>query len=61
MSKLHIDKKLEQIKLLSVITNDVNYGTFSYLECQVHDTSFSFTDSTGSDWCIKCLKEKLDD
>jgi hypothetical protein len=22
------------------------------LEREVHDTSFSFTDSTGSDWCI---------
>ena len=61
MSKLYIDKYLEQIKIRSVIASEVSYGTCSYLECEGHDTSFSFTDSTGSDWCIECLQEKLDD
>ena len=32
-------------------------GTFQELECQEHGTEWHFTDSTGSDNCMSCIKE----
>lgn len=38
-------------------TDDERIGTFQKLECDVHGTAWSFTDKSGADNCIECIKE----
>lgn len=38
-------------------TDDEKIGTFQTLQCDVHGDGWSFTDKSGSDHCIECIKE----
>ena len=37
-------------------TDDEKIGTFQLLECEKHGTGISFTDKSGADRCIECIK-----
>ncbi len=38
-------------------TEDERIGTFQKLECDIHGTEWSFTDKSGADNCLECVKE----
>lgn len=38
-------------------TDDKKIGTFQTLECGEHGTGWFFTDESGTDNCIECIKE----
>ena len=41
-------------------TDDESLGTFQYLECEEHGTSLCFTDKSGADNCIECIKDMFE-
>ena len=56
MSKLIVrDDFTEMVELW--FTDDEKIGTFSTMECEEHGTSWFFTDKSGADNCIECIKE----
>lgn len=38
-------------------SDDEKIGTFQTLECKAHGTAWSFTDKSGTDNCIECIKD----
>lgn len=38
-------------------SDDEKIGTFQVLDCDEHGNSWSFTDKSGADNCIECIKE----
>lgn len=38
-------------------TDDEKIGTFQTLDCMEHGTNWCFTDKSGADICIECVKE----
>jgi len=38
-------------------TDDEKIGTFQTLFCEMHGNGWSFTDKSGTDNCIECIKE----
>lgn len=40
-------------------TDDEKIGTFQNLECEIHGLGICFTDKSGADNCIECIKDKF--
>lgn len=58
MSKLVIDKNLNQVQL--VYGEDELLGTFQLLDCdECGGTSHHFTDKSGSDNCLNCIESMI--
>jgi hypothetical protein len=41
-------------------TDDEKIGTFWVLHCEKHGDTLSFTDKSGADNCIECIKELIE-
>lgn len=56
MSKLiKIDDFTEMVEIWFTDTEKI--GTFQTLECKTHGNEWHFTDKSGTDNCIECIKE----
>lgn len=40
-------------------SNDERIGMFWILNCETHGDELNFTDKSGSDYCLECIKEML--
>ena len=41
-------------------TDDEKIGTFQTLFCEIHGNELSFTDKSGADNCIECIKDMFE-
>jgi hypothetical protein len=60
MSKLKINEQFTNMVEVWY-TDDEKIGTFQTLECEVHGGTWCFTDKSGADNCIECVKEMIDE
>lgn len=59
MSKLVVREDFTEMVELW-FTDDEKIGTFQRLECEIHGTEWCFTDKSGTDNCIECIKERYE-
>ncbi len=56
MSELKVNDEFDEMVDLFWLGGD-KIGTFSRMECDQHGTEWCYTDVSGSDHCIECIKE----
>lgn len=59
MSKKNPINELGQIRFTNP-SDDSVVMTAQILNCEIHNDTLCITDSSGSDWCMKCMEKELD-